>query len=474
MAKFFGREDELALFQRLKKKKMASLVVVKGRRRAGKSSLAEQAGASFDFFYSFSGLPPTDRASIRGQLEEFSRQISRQFNMPYALYQDWGDAFWAVAKHIKQGNVLLLFDEISWMGSKDPQFLGKLKTAWDQHFKKNDNLVLVICGSASSWIEKNILSHTGFVGRVSHTLTVKELPLRDCAKFWPTKISAYEKFKVLSVTGGIPKYLEEVDAGVSAEENIRRLCFTPGGPLVNEFDHIFSDLFLRNSEYYVKLVKLLVQGSHGQADIRRLIKSEQQGRVSEYLWELEQAGFIERDFTWNIRSAEDSKLSQYRLKDNYLRFYLRYMAKHLKKIQKGDYSLKAVGGLSDFSTVFGLQFENLVLNNSKLLQEVLGVPSHEIAVGNPFFQTATSTSKGCQIDYLIQTRFGSLYVCEIKFSKHPITTEVIKEVEQKISRLSYPKGFSCRPVLIHVNGVTQDVVESNYFAAIVDFADLLN
>ena len=115
------------------------------------------------------------------------------------------------------------------MGSKDPHFLGKIKDAWDLYFKKNDHLTFIICGSASAWIEKNILSSAGFVGRISLTLTLRELTLIECNQFWPRGVSAYEKFKILSVTGGVPKYLEEINTKQSAEENIKRLCFTEGG-----------------------------------------------------------------------------------------------------------------------------------------------------------------------------------------------------------------------------------------------------
>jgi uncharacterized protein len=104
------------------------------------------------------------------------------------------------------------------MGIDEPTFLGKIKNFWDNHLKKNDQLVFVVCGSASAWIENNILSSTGFVGRISYTLTLVELPLSDCNQFWPKNISAYEKLKLLAVTGGIPKYLEEINSNVSAEE----------------------------------------------------------------------------------------------------------------------------------------------------------------------------------------------------------------------------------------------------------------
>ena len=185
------------------------------------------------------------------------------------------------------------------------------------------------------WIEKNILSSTGFVGRISLNLTLRELPLSDCNQFWPKNISAYEKFKLLSVTGGIPKYLEEINPKFGAEENIKKLCFTEGGFLVEEFDHIFSDIFLRDSEFYKKIIETLAYGPKEQGEIQQALNFHTLGRIPEYLWELELAGFISRDYTWNLKAGADSKLSQFRLKDNYLRFYLRYIEKNLQKIKRG-------------------------------------------------------------------------------------------------------------------------------------------
>src|SRR3990167_2214287 len=131
--------------------------------------------------------------TVQQQLDEFSRQIVRQFHIASARYDDWGDAFWAVGERVQSGRILLLFDEISWMGSEDATFLGKIKNLWDLTLSKNSQLLFIICGSASAWIEENILSSSGFVGRISHTLTLGELPLFVCSKFWPKQISVYEK-----------------------------------------------------------------------------------------------------------------------------------------------------------------------------------------------------------------------------------------------------------------------------------------
>lgn len=194
---------------------------------------------------------------------------------------------------------------------------------------------------------------------------------------------------------------------------------------------------------------------------------------SDYLWELEEAGFIKRDYTWNIKTGDDNKLSHYRLSDNYVRFYLKYIAKNKNKINRGAFDFKSLMSLPEWNAIMGFSFENLVLNNRPLIFDALNLSSEDIINENPFFQKKTSRTKGCQIDYMIQTKFRTLYICEIKFSQNAIGTSVIDEIQEKIATLAAPQGFSYRPVLIHVNGVTQDLIDSDYFAAIIDFGKFL-
>lgn len=473
MGHFIGRQTELARLSELTNKNTASFVIVKGRRRIGKSRLIEEFSRHFDQYYCLSGIPPEVGITKQRQLDEFARQVSFVFNAPLAKYSDWGDALWAVSERVSSGKVLLFFDEISWMGSEDPTFLGKIKNCWDQYLKKNDKLIFVLCGSASSWIEKNILSSSGFIGRISLTLTLKELSLAECNTFWPNNVSVYEKFKVLSVTGGVPKYLEEVNFKENAEENIRKLCFMEGGFLVDEFERIFSDIFLRDSELYKTLVKVLSQGSKTQGEILKVLNLNATARVPEYLLELELAGFVSRDYTWSIKTGETSKLSAYRLKDNYLRFYIKYISKNLDKIKNGGYELKSLSSLLEWHSIMGLQFENLILNNRKCIHKILKIDPTDIVSDNPYFQRSNYRHPGCQIDYMIQTKFDTLYICEIKFSRNLIEKSIVTEVQSKIDALESSKKFSCRPVLIHVNGVHEEVVDCDYFSAIIDAGELL-
>lgn len=467
---FIGRKRELQLLSDLFKKKAASLVVIRGRRRIGKSRLAQEFSNKIPH-YIFSGLPPTSSISAADQREEFARQLQRELKIPLPRAEDWGDLFWHLAQQTQKGKVVLVLDEISWMGSKDSTFLGKLKNAWDLYFKNNPQLVLILCGSISSWIEENILSSTGFMGRISLDLILEELPLHECNQFWHTqqdRVSAFDKFKILSVMGGVPRYLEEILPNQSAESNIQRLCFQKEGFLFAEFERIFSDLFSTRSATYKTIVERLVEGPCELSDIYAALKVEKSGVISNYMDDLVTTGFISQDFTWHLKTGVDSKLSHYRLKDNYLRFYLKYIQPNKKKIERQGLKL-----LPQWQSAMGLQFENLVLGNRKSVQQILGIDPSEIVNDNPFFQRQAKNRAGCQIDYLIQTKFGTCYLCEIKFCSGPVTSSVIDEVQQKIRSLALPKNMSIRPVLIHVNGVDEKVKESDFFSAIIDFNDLL-
>ena len=233
-------------------------------------------------------------------------------------------------------------------------------------------------------------------------------------------------------------------------------------------------MFNRNSTWYKEIIKALIYDSKETSKISEVIQVKMSGLLSNYLEELVLAGFLKRDYTWQLKSGKDTKLSKYRLSDNYLRFYLRYVDKYRTKIDRGNFIFKSIASLAEWPTIMGLQFENLVLNNRSFIHNILQLSPEEIISDNPFFQRPTTKQKGCQIDYLIQTKFANLYICEVKFSQQPIGLGIMNEVQTKIDRLKRPKGFSCRPVLIHVNGVQQDVINSDYFAKIIDFTDVLS
>lgn len=469
--RFIGRNKEMEGLKGLLKKKSASLVVIRGRRRIGKSRLAEEFSAFFPTSYVMTGLPPAKGISDQDQRNEFARQM-RRLGITVTNTDDWGDLMTDLAQHCRKGRVLVVFDEITWMGDLDPTFLPKLKTIWDTCFKKNSELVLLVSGSNSSWIEKKILSSTGFVGRISYQLHLKELPLYRCNEFWNDtrgNIDSYEKFKILSITGGVPRYLEEIRTDLSAEQNIFALCYQSTGILFNEFDQIFSDLFAHRNRIYKNIVLQVANDKSTMTDIVEGIGRSKGGDLSGYLGDLVEAGFISRDHVWNISKEREERLGYYRICDNYVRFYLKYVEPYKGRIQTDKMKILPRG----WKSIMGLQFENLVCNNVASLCQALGLSEDEVVWSGPYFQVPTARRKGCQIDYLIQSKHRVLYICEVKFSEREVPYSVIKEVAEKSNRLKVSRGFSLRHVLIHVNGVSEKLEYDEFFSNIIDFREFL-
>lgn len=474
MAPFFGRKQELKKLNDLWEKNSSSMVVVRGRRRIGKSTLIEEF-AKGQRFYEFAGIPPVPGLTPESQKSAFAKQLLKYFD-EIPEKNDWWEYFRFLAKKTDKGRTIILFDEISWMALNDPEFLGIIKTIWDTEWKKNTHLILILCGSVSSWIDENILGSTGFVGRISLTLTLDELPLYYCNQFFGKRrelISSYEKFKLLAVMGGIPRYLEEIRPSLPAEENIRNMCFSPEGILFSEFDKIFSDLFNGRNTLYKQIVVSLAEGPKERAFIADQVGLQVGGSLSHYLDNLVKAGFITRHPTWKIENAKESNLAFYRISDNYLRFYLKYILPNKHRIELKTFENRSISTLPGFSAIMGLQFENLVFHNRFALRKILDIRPEDIVMEGPFFQRKTLRQPGCQIDYMIQTQFGSIYIFEIKFTKDKISVGIIDEVAKKIDNFKRPKFVSCRPVLIQVNGVTSEMEEANYFAKIIDFGDLI-
>jgi AAA+ ATPase superfamily predicted ATPase len=476
--KFIGRRQEFKILEEFYAWKQSSLLVVKGRRRIGKSRLVNEF-ADNKVFYRFEGLAPDKGVTAQDQRNEFILAMRQYFtDLPYIDSKDWSAIFYELSKQViksrknRSEKLVILFDEISWMAEKDRTFLAKLKKAWDNYFKGEMNVMLILCSSISLWVEKNILESTAFVGRISYVMKLSELPLNRCKEFWGQQLentSAYDILKYLSITGGVPLYLEHIQANLPVDENIRRLCFSSGGLLFREFNNIFYDLFGKSYGKYKKIVKILAEKTSSIEDLAKKLGLVRSGDLMKSINNLIEAGFVSRDYTWSIGDDQFGKLSRLRLSDNYLRFYLRYLEKNKQKILNDQFEETSLSNLKGWSTVTGLQFENLVLNNRKLIWKYLDLNPDDIVVDGAYFQSKTKKTESCQVDYMIQTKYNNLFVCEVKFSRNLVDTKVINECKRKIERIHRPKSFSCFPVLIHVNGVTDGIIDSCYFTKILSF-----
>jgi len=277
------------------------------------------------------------------------------------------------------------------------------------------------------------------------------------------------------VIGGVPSYLEKITPALNAEENIRQLCFISNGILVHEFKQIFTDIFGKRSEKYKKILYTLIEKPHSTlSDIYDTLSSGKQGIVSDYLADLEEAGFVKRDHAFQFNTQKTSKHSTFRICDNFIRFYLKFIEPNLTLIEQDRFENTSLSTLKNWETIAGLQFENLVLNNKSTILDALMIRSSDVIFDNPYVQMGNTKKPGVQVDYLIVDKFNTIWLCEIKFSKHQIGSFVIQEIQKKIAHLNTTKAYSIRPVLIHVNGVTDELIAEGFFAHIIDFANLLS
>lgn len=475
MGLFLGRKQELSRLSRLRRLKKASLVVIKGRRRVGKSTLVQEF-AKGKRLISLSGLPPAPGITQQKQRDEFGDQLCVQLGLPRVSFSTWSDAFRFLGSQIGNGEVIVLLDEISWMGGLDPSFLGSLKTWWDQEGSKKQSLVLILCGSISIWIEKNILRSTGFVGRITLVIHLKALSIQDSVSFLKKKGfsgSIYEMLKILSVTGGIPWYLDLIDPKESADQNIYELCFEPASQLINEYQTIFHDLFERKGELYRKILQVLIDGMKTQQEIRDLAKLDEGGTLSDHLKNLVASGFVSEHYQWSLKKGTVGKQKLYRLSDCFLRFQLKYVEPYRDLIEQGSYKKAATGKLPGWDSIMGFQLESLLLTNREFLFQALGLDPSIIIRDNPFVQTPTTRKHGCQIDYLIQTKMNTLIICEFKFSKNELSSSILTELKEKSEALSIPRGFGRALALFHIGGVSAKVEESPLLYRVIDLRDLL-
>lgn len=474
MALYVGRETETAQLMQLRRKKTSSLVVCQGRRRIGKSTFIRRCGQKLDHFLAFEGLPPREGLAQRHQLGAFAEQLAAQTPAPKVALEGWPQAFALLNTVIpRSGWTLVLIDEVSWLSIGDPDFAGHLKAAWDNQLSAHPRLILVLCGSVSSWIERNILASPGFVGRCSLTIKLDPLELRHCNAFWRGKpVSPAEKLKILAVTGGVPRYLEEIDPSQSAEQNIYRLCFEPGGFLFREVDQIFHDVFDRRAETYREVVTTLVDGARTVSEIGAALQQGRGGSLSAGLEELALAGFVCRDVSFSSKTGQARpRAIRYRLADNFLRFYLKYVAPRRAQIEKRLFRHGPLENLLSWDIVLGLQLENLVLGSFQTLRSRMQLDQVAILNAGPYTQLQSRRRKGCQIDLLVRTK-QSVHVVEVKF-RRKIDRSVIDEVKQKVARLEGARGLSVRTSLVYVGELDPTIEDEDYFDSIIPFADLL-
>ena len=476
MRKFFGRESYLEKLDALWRKTTSSLVVVAGRRRIGKSTLVEEfAARSKCDFIEIVGLAPDDKMTNQRQIDNFCERLASRCGVPRRGADCWAKAFDALDDALKgRGRTIVFLDEISWMGKYDDSFAALLKTAWDTQFSRRDKLIFIVAGSVSAWINRNIQKSKGYVGRISLDFTLPELTPAQCLGFWGRKAdrtATGDILDVLAVTGGVPKYLNEIDPSLSPDENIRRLCYDHDGYLFKDFDRIFDDVFGGSIPAKKRILAMLAERPASVSELADELGGDPNGHLSENLSELVEAGFIAGSRGLNPITGKSVREIRYRLKDNYTRFYLRYILPRKESIANGFYKYIPLERLPGWDAIMGLQFENLVLNNIPSLAPHIGLMGKSVLSAAPYFKSGRKTGAGVQIDYLVQLP-KCTYVIEIK-RKRRITSAIEDEMQEKLKRLKLPRNRSVKLVLVYAGELDVSVEEDGFFDYLVPAEKLL-
>lgn len=463
---FVGRERDLKDLEALWGRDHGVLVTCRGRRRIGKSTLIEEfAARSADRFICIEGLPPRKGMTDAAQRRRFCEKVAEYSRHEMVPAQTWSLAFAQLDEVLSSGRkTVVLLDEISWLGGYNADFAGYLKEAWDRRFRKHPNLVFVLCGSVSAWIAENILDSTGFVGRDSLDIELRELPPFQCQQMLGPageRMSTREKVDLLSVTGGVPKYLEDVRPELSVDENVRRMCFMPRGLLFREFDETFNGVFGRRAKTRGRILKMLMAGPKSAAELAEIEGKTPNGSYARTLKDLRMAGYVAGDGGLNPCTGEPLREERFRISDNYTRFYLHYIEPRRQMVEKDLFEFSSLEQLKGLDVMLGQQFENLVLGNLQMLFPMLGLESSLVLSAAPYCQRATADRDGCQIDLLIQTQ-RMLMAVEIK-RRREIGHEIIDEVDGKVRKLKFSGNLSLRTALVYEGNLSPSVAADHYF-----------
>jgi uncharacterized protein len=420
MAKIIGRKEEIALLQSIQSEEKSAFVAVYGRRRVGKTFLIRTLYEGQFTFY-MTGIANVETAN---QLTNFHSTLIRYFpiledNLPA---KDWFQAFQQLIKAIElipqSGKKILFFDELPWLDTSNSLFIASLEHFWNSWASARTDIVLVVCGSAASWMINELINNTGgLYNRVTHQIQLEPFTLAECEAFFKAKspgIDRYQLLQLYMVFGGIPFYLDFIDPRKSATQNINDLCFKPKGKLRNEFDKLYASLF-KKADKHIAVIEALAKKAMGlERDVLlKTAKLSNGGNSTTILRELEESNFIRKYHAF----GKSKNNAIYQLTDFYSLFYLKF----IKNNSPFDDNFWINGiDTPEIRAWSGYAFEQVCLLHLPQIKNALGISS---------VQTQTSAWVGsdgtdkAQIDLVIDRRDQVINLCEMKFSINTFTIE---------------------------------------------------
>lgn len=458
--KITGRVAEQTALKEYALSDKPEFVAVYGRRRVGKTFLIKETFKN-EFAFHVTAIA---NSNLKEQLHNFNTALNQYGNLFYPQATTWFDAFRQLINLLentkKKGKKVIFIDEMPWMDTHKSRFINALEHFWNSWADTKPDMLLIVCGSATSWIiNKLINSRGGLHNRVTRRMYIEPFTLKECEDYFQNNhiiLNRHQIAESYMIMGGIPYYLSLIEKGKSLTQNIDALFFSKNGALRDEFQNLYASLFVNHGNH-IRVVEALAKKKKGlnRAEITEITGLSTGGTLTKTLEELEQCGFIE---VYNDFDAK-SKYQLYQLIDPYTLFYINYI-KNQKNPDESFWS-KLIDN-AQHKAWSGYAFEQVCLKHKKQIKEKLGITGILSTMASWISRKPTNGSHGAQIDLLINRNDNLINLCEIKYSKtkFSIDKKYDKELQNKVEVFRQETGTK---KAIHTTMITTYGVKRNAY-----------
>ncbi|MCL1981927.1 MAG: ATP-binding protein [Clostridiales bacterium] len=460
--KIIGRDKEKAALKQYVESEVPEFLAVYGRRRIGKTFLIrEYFCGKLDFYVT--GLA---NGKKEDQLRAWGMAIKDSFGGRDESAANWLDAFAILKSKLeKQGKSkrkVLFIDEAPWMDTPKSGFLTALEHFWNGWASGRPDVFLIVCGSSTSWVVKNILKDKGGLhNRVTQRMRLLPFTLNETEAYLKEKefnLGRYRICEAHMIFGGVPYYLSLLGKGLSLPQNVDALCFDDGGSLRGEFQEVYSTLF-RYSGNYIGVVTALSSKTKGltRDEIIRETGLASGGGLTQIMEELELCGFIRAYPNYSM----DDNLCLYQLTDPFSLFHLRFIrGKRPKNPHFWSSNLES----PSLSAWKGYAFEQVCLSHSEQIKQALGIAAISTEMSS---WRSRRSSPGAQIDLLFDRKDGIINLCEMKYSKAEYSISGKEEAGLR-NKIAVFKAETRTKKAVHLTLVTTYGIVSNSHSGIVN------
>lgn len=458
-----GRKKEIGVITRCLESRKPEFLAIYGRRRTGKTYLVKE---YFNHQFAFYTTGILD-VKTRGQLKAFKEALVEYGHSDTRIPADWFEAFSRLKELLEKGNVkrdpltkkkVVFLDELPWMDTARSDFKSALDYFWNSWGSSQSDLLLIVCGSATSWIINNIVSdHGGFYNRVTKQIHLQPFTLGECEELLRSnriELSRHQTTMCYMVFGGIPYYLNLLDSRLSLAQNIDELIFNPDGELHYEFERLFKSLFAK-AEIHTTIIEAL--GTIRKGMTRNEIIEETGLRSSNNLtvalMELEQSGFVRRYQDY----ASGQKRAIYQLIDPFTLFHMSFV-KNGKIVQ-----WTSILNTPQFFSWSGNAFEIVCLNHLDNIRKALGILGVSSA---QYGWKSKKSNPGAQIDLVIDRADEVINICEMKYSEKECEISASYETNL-LNKISSFRNETETKKAIHLTFVTINGLKKNIHSEMV-------